>query len=124
MRVFCLGAAACLLVLSSASLQLAVAQSVKPAPYLDPSLPREQRAADLVSRMTLQEKVAEMTNSSVAIPRLHVPAIDWWNEGLHGVARAGYATMFPQAIGLAANLGRALHQRRCDRHLDRSARQK
>jgi len=52
--------------------------------------------------MTLKEKVSEMMNSSEAVPRLDVPAYDWWNEGLHGVARAGYATMFPQAIGMAA----------------------
>ena len=53
--------------------------------------------------MTLQEKVSEMSNSSAAVPRLGIPAYDWWNEGLHGVARAGYATMFPQAIGMAAS---------------------
>ena len=80
----------------------AAAQSAKPLPFLDPRLPPEERAADLVSRMTLDEKVSEMLNSSAAIPRLGVPAYDWWNECLHGVARAGYATMFPQAIGMAA----------------------
>jgi beta-glucosidase len=80
----------------------AIAQSQKPLPYLDPSLPAEMRAADLVSRMTLPEKVSQMVNSSAAIPRLGVPAYDWWNEGLHGVARSGYATMFPQAIAMAA----------------------
>jgi beta-glucosidase len=80
----------------------ASAQTAKPLPYLDPSLPKEQRAADLVSRMTLEEKVSQMLNSSAAVPRLNVPAYDWWNEGLHGVARSGYATMFPQAIGMAA----------------------
>jgi beta-glucosidase len=84
------------------SFDFAAAQSAKPLPYLDPTLPKEQRAADLVSRMTLDEKVSETMNSSEAIPRLDVPALDWWNEGLHGVARAGYATMFPQAIGMAA----------------------
>jgi beta-glucosidase len=52
--------------------------------------------------MTLDEKISEMMNSSAAVPRLDVPAYDWWNEGLHGVARSGYATMFPQAIGMAA----------------------
>ena len=52
--------------------------------------------------MTLEEKISEMSNSSAAIPRLGVPAYNWWNEGLHGVARSGYATMFPQAIGMAA----------------------
>jgi beta-glucosidase len=74
----------------------------KPMPYADTALPVEQRVDDLVSRMTLEEKVSEMINSSAAIPRLNVPAYDWWNEGLHGVARSGYATMFPQAIGMAA----------------------
>ncbi len=78
------------------------AQTAKPLPYLDPSLPKEQRAADLVGRMTLEEKISEMSNSSAAVPRLGVPAYNWWNEGLHGVARSGYATMFPQAIGMAA----------------------
>jgi beta-glucosidase len=87
---------------STMDLDSAAAQSAKPLPYLDSSLPKEQRAADLVSRMTLDEKVSEMLDSSEAIPRLNVPALDWWNEGLHGVARAGYATMFPQAIGIAA----------------------
>jgi beta-glucosidase len=91
-----------LLVLSLAGASLALAQSTERMPYQNPGLPVEQRSADLVSRMTLAEKVSEMTNSSAAIPRLDVPSFDWWNEGLHGVARSGYATMFPQAIGMAA----------------------
>src|SRR5213594_560201 len=70
--------------------------------YLDPSLPLEQRVNDLVSRMTLEEKVSQMQDVAAAIPRLGVPAYNWWNEGLHGVARSGNATVFPQAIGLAA----------------------
>jgi beta-glucosidase len=78
------------------------AQSAQSAPYQDPSLPAQQRIDDLVSRMTLEEKVSQMINTSAAIPRLNVPAYDWWSEGLHGVARSGYATMFPQAIGMAA----------------------
>ncbi|QJD69444.1 glucan 1,4-alpha-glucosidase [Xanthomonas campestris pv. badrii] len=73
-----------------------------PPPYLDTQLPFETRAADLVSRMTLEEKAAQMQNAAPAIPRLQVPAYDWWNEALHGVARAGGATVFPQAIGLTA----------------------
>jgi beta-glucosidase len=76
-----------------------------PAPrdlYLDPSQPLEQRVDDLVSRMTLAEKVSQMQSDAPAIPRLHIAQYDWWNEGLHGVARSGYATVFPQAIGLAA----------------------
>ncbi len=71
-------------------------------PYKDPSLPIEKRVDDLVSRMTLEEKVSQMMNAAPAIKRLDIPEYEWWNEGLHGVARAGYATVFPQAIGLAA----------------------
>ncbi|MET0814260.1 MAG: glycoside hydrolase family 3 C-terminal domain-containing protein [Pseudoxanthomonas sp.] len=76
-------------------------QEALPA-YQDTRRGFEQRAADLVSRMTLEEKAAQMQNAAPAIPRLGVPAYDWWNEALHGVARAGGATVFPQAIGLAA----------------------
>jgi beta-glucosidase len=71
-------------------------------PFQDPSLPIEQRVADLVGRMTPEEKVSEMTMTAAAIPRLGIPEYTWWNEGLHGVARSGIATVFPQAIGLAA----------------------
>ena len=70
--------------------------------YKNPNLPIERRVNDLVSRMTLEEKVLQMQNAAPAIERLGIPAYDWWNEALHGVARAGYATVFPQAIGLAA----------------------
>ena len=77
-------------------------QTAKPAPYLDPSLPTQQRVDDLVSRMTLDEKVAQLINTTPAIPRLGVSAYDYWSEGLHGIARSGYATLFPQAIGMAA----------------------
>jgi len=76
--------------------------------YLDLHRSFEDRAADLVSRMTLEEKVAQMQNAAPAIPRLGVPAYDWWNEALHGVARAGQATVFPQAIGMAATFDTAL----------------
>jgi beta-glucosidase len=71
-------------------------------PYLDPALAFDARATDLVSRMTVDEKVSQLTNDAAAIPRLGVPAYNWWNECLHGVARAGVATVFPQAIGMAA----------------------
>ncbi|MBN1292879.1 MAG: glycoside hydrolase family 3 C-terminal domain-containing protein, partial [Candidatus Latescibacteria bacterium] len=71
-------------------------------PFLDMSLSVDRRVDDLVSRMTLEEKVSQMINSAPAIDRLGVPEYDWWNECLHGVARAGKATVFPQAIGLAA----------------------
>jgi beta-glucosidase len=70
--------------------------------FRDTTLSFEARAADLVSRLTLEEKAALMQHDNPAIPRLGIPAYDWWNEGLHGVARAGAATVFPQAIGLAA----------------------
>src|SRR5689334_16960002 len=77
-------------------------------PYLDPSLPIDQRVNDLVSRMTLEEKASQMQDVASAIPRLGVPAYNWWNEGLHGVARAGVATVFPQAIGMAATFDDSL----------------
>ena len=70
--------------------------------YLDESLSFAERARDLVSRMTLEEKASQMVYTSPAIERLGVPAYNWWNEALHGVARAGTATMFPQAIAMAA----------------------
>ena len=71
-------------------------------PYLNPSLPVETRVEDLVSRMTLEEKISQTMNNAPAIERLGIPAYEWWNEALHGVARAGVATVFPQAIALAA----------------------
>jgi beta-glucosidase len=70
--------------------------------YRNTNLSFEERAADLVSRMTLEEKAAQMQNEAPAIERLGVPAHNWWNECLHGVARSGLATVFPQAIGMAA----------------------
>ena len=82
-------------------LHAAEAQSALPI-HQDTQRSFEERAADLVSRMTLEEKAAQMQNGAPAIERLGVPAYDWWNEALHGVARAGGATVFPQAIGLAA----------------------
>ncbi len=71
-------------------------------PYKNPDLPLDERVLDLVSRMTLDEKVKQMLYNAPAIDRLGVPEYNWWNEGLHGVARNGRATVFPQAIGLAA----------------------
>jgi len=82
-----------------------VAQNTKPAsvlPYLNPSLPTNERVDDLVARMTLEEKASQLVNQARAIPRLQVPAYDWWSEALHGVANAGTATVFPEPIGLAA----------------------
>ena len=80
------------------------ASAAKPsgtAAYLNPSLPPEARAADLVRRMTPEEKASQLVNHSRAIPRLGVPAYDWWSEALHGVAVKG-TTEFPEPIGLAA----------------------
>ena len=71
-------------------------------PWFDPSQPLDKRVNALVSAMTLDEKVSQMENHAAAIPRLGVPEYDYWSEGLHGIARAGYSTLFPQAIGLAA----------------------
>lgn len=70
--------------------------------YRDETLPTEQRVEDLIKRMTIEEKVSQLTNSAAAVSRLGIGSYDWWNEALHGVARAGTATVFPQAIGLAA----------------------
>ncbi|HEX8292082.1 MAG TPA: glycoside hydrolase family 3 C-terminal domain-containing protein [Pyrinomonadaceae bacterium] len=93
--------ALCLAVISS-PVPAQVPQADGRAPYLDPSLPLDRRVADLVSRMTLEEKVSQMMNAAPAIPRLRIPEYDWWNEALHGVAFSGTATVFPQAIGLGA----------------------
>ena len=71
--------------------------------WMDPSLAPRARAEALVARMTLREKAEQVGHTAPAIPHLGVPAYNWWNEGLHGVARAGHATVFPQAIGLAAS---------------------
>jgi len=70
--------------------------------FRDPDAPLARRLDDLVSRLTLEEKVGQMMNAAPAVERLGIPAYNWWNEGLHGVARAGLATVFPQAIGLSA----------------------
>lgn len=71
-------------------------------PYKNPDLPVDERVDDLVSRMTLDEKISQMVYNSPAIERLDIAEYNWWNEALHGVARNGIATVFPQAIGLAA----------------------
>jgi len=82
--------------------------------YLDASLPVERRVDDLISRMTLDEKVAQMQYDAPGIQRLGVPPYNWWSEALHGVARAGAATVFPQAIGLAATWDAPLIHRVAD----------
>ena len=87
-----ISAAVCLLLVSPCFAQI----------YKDPSVALDRRVEDLLSRMTLEEKISQLMNDSPAIERLDVPRYNWWNESLHGVARAGRATVFPQAIGLAA----------------------
>jgi beta-glucosidase len=77
------------------------AQNAEQPAYLNHGLPPEQRAADLVRRMTVEEKASQLVNQSRAVPRLNVPDYDWWSEALHGVARNG-TTEFPQPVGLAA----------------------
>jgi len=82
-------------------LQSAVAQDTANLPYMNTNLSPEQRAIDLVHRMTLAEKATQMYNNSAAIPRLNVPAYQWWSEALHGVINSG-VTEYPEPIGLAA----------------------
>jgi len=96
-----------LLFIGFGSTSLAQQPSDKP-PYKDTGRPLDQRVDDLVSRMTLEEKVSQLTHAADAVPRLGIPAYNWWNEGLHGVARAGVATVFPQAIGMAATFDEPL----------------
>ena len=87
---------------TAATLLYASAFAQQKPPYLNPQLPLDVRVNDLVHRMTLEEKVDQMVNNTDAIPRLHIPAYDWWSEALHGVARSGVATIFPEPIGMAA----------------------
>jgi len=86
----------------------AAGQKSSEAPYLDPSLPVERRVNDLIARMTLEEKVSQLQDNSVAVQRLKIPSYTWGNEGLHGDAFGGYATLFPQTIGMAATFDAAL----------------
>ena len=80
-------------------------------PFNDPKLPADQRIEDLLGRLTLEEKVGMMMNGSAGVERLGIPDYNWWNEALHGVARAGIATVFPQAIGMAATFDPEEHLR-------------
>ena len=87
------------------------AQTADRALYLDSSQPIDARVDDLIKRMTLEEKASQLVNQARAIPRLQVPAYDWWSEALHGVANAGTATVFPEPIGLAATFDdKAIHE--------------
>ncbi len=85
--------------------------STNDPPFMDPELPAVARARDLVSRLRMEEKSAQLLHEAPSIPRLGIPAFKWWNECLHGVARAGVATVFPQAIGLAASFDAELLHR-------------
>jgi beta-glucosidase len=96
------------LLLAAPGFRSGAAESAAAPLWKDPSRPVEERAADLVSRMTLPEKARQLCNHGPAIPRLGLPAYDYWNEALHGVARNGAATVFPQAIGMAASWDPAL----------------
>ena len=98
----------CLVTLTASCTLFAQKPASEPLPYQNASLSTEARVDDLVSRMTLEEKVSQLINTAPGIARLGVPAYDWWSEGLHGIARSGYATMFPQAIGMAATWDDAL----------------
>ncbi len=82
--------------------------------YMDKLLPMEVRVKDLISKMTLEEKAGQLQYNSPAIPRLGIPVYNWWNEALHGVGRSGVATVFPQAIGLAATFDDALAKLEAD----------
>jgi beta-glucosidase len=83
-------------------------------PYQDPSLGLEERINDLISRMTLTEKIGQMMNENPAIERLDVPAYNWWNEACHGIGRAGRATVFPQVMGMSATWNRKLLRKVAD----------
>ena len=80
-----------------------VSLSAQTLPYQNASLPASQRADDLLSRLTLEEKVSLMMDTSPAIPRLGIPQFQWWNEALHGIGRNGYATVFPITMAMAAS---------------------
>jgi beta-glucosidase len=82
-----------------------------PPAFRDPDLPTGRRIEDLISRMTVDEKIGQLMMTSPGIPRLGIADYDWWNEALHGVARNGIATVFPQAIALAATWNPVLHGR-------------
>jgi beta-glucosidase len=90
------------LCLYAASVVTLAADAPAPPRYQDPSVSFDERARDLVAHMTLEEKIPQLINDAPAIPRLGVREYNWWNEGLHGVAALGEATVFPQAIGMAA----------------------
>ena len=96
------------LILTSALLLAAFNLGAQPYPYQDKNLPAEQRALDLLGRLTLEEKASLTMHASPAIPRLGIKQYNWWSEALHGIARNGSATVFPQPIGMASSFDEAL----------------
>ena len=105
----------CAGMLSCGFLQAAPAAEAKQAElWKDAGQPVDRRVEDLVSRLTLEEKIAQTMMDAPAVERLGIPAYHWWNEALHGLARSGIATVFPQAIGLAATWNTDLHYRIAD----------
>jgi beta-glucosidase len=97
----------CACLLSFIYVTMIVAQDTPPA-FRNSKLPVQERVADLLKQLTLEEKIMLLGYNSKAVPRLGIPAYNWWNEALHGVARAGNATVFPQAIGMAASFNNDL----------------
>ena len=98
-----------IITIASALLLLSSASAQEVLPFRNPELPREERINDLISRLTLQEKVGMMMHGSKGVERLGIPDYNWWNEALHGVARAGLATVYPQTIGMAATFDPQTH---------------
>lgn len=82
--------------------------------YHDPNLTAQERAEALTDTLTVQQQAEQLKYDAPAVPSAGLPAYNWWNEGLHGVARAGTATMFPQAIGLAAMFDREMLRKCAD----------
>ena len=97
--------------LLAAMMAVATGATAQNLPYQNPNLPAEERAEDLLGRLTLEEKAKLMMNGSPAIERLGIPQFDWWSEALHGVGRNGLSTTFPSCIGMAASFDDALLER-------------
>ena len=99
------------IILLSLSLAITINLSAQILPYQNPELSAEERAEDLLGRLTLEEKSRLMRNGSPGIPRLGIPPFDWWSEALHGVGRNGISTVFPSCIGMACSFNDDLIER-------------